>query len=119
SMAVAGVANPPLHFFCLTAVNKGQRPVTISQAGIVLGDGRTFVPARSALGLWKLPIKLQETDKIDIFANASDIYSALNEARAQGRTSSLSFAYVKDTVGKVYQSAPLTDFTIEDFLPAR
>lgn len=120
-MAVVAVPGPVrrVHgFFSINVVNEGERPVTVDQAALIFSDGRQLIPAQTKLfGMWKLPIKLQETDTVSIMVQSEDIREQLAQARRDGEPITLKFAVVKDTTGKAYVSEALDDYAEREFDP--
>jgi hypothetical protein len=118
-MAFAGVPGRGMsRFISITGVNCGSRPVTISQAGVVLSDGRMLIPAQTALfGPWKLPAKLEESDKVDVMADIQPLYDEMVKGRIAGKPLTVARVVMSDTQGRSYVSKQLEGFNEEELNP--
>lgn len=117
AMAIVG---PPDDYFPvvgITAVNSGRRPVTIRQANLQLSNNHTYLqPTSRILGTWKLPARLEESDKVDVLFEAFQLYGKLTEFHAAiGKEVTILHAVVEDTLGRKYRSGSLSHIT-EDTL---
>jgi len=107
-----------LTLLSIEAVNTGVRPVTLTQAGIVLSDGRRLIPAQTRLGIWKLPKKLEESDTISVYVEVDQLHDEMKKAEADGKILRMAFAYMTDSSGRAYKSVSLADWTPDNVKPA-
>jgi hypothetical protein len=63
----------------ISVVNVSQRPITITDAGLHLNDGRNFRITKSILGEWKIPKKLEDGDAVNYQMRFVDVFTALNK----------------------------------------
>jgi hypothetical protein len=91
----------------ITAVNRGQRPVTIDFAEIVLSDGQTFPAVSNPMFVeehWDIPKRLAETDKVVVYFKVAPLRTAMAVARASGKPISFVRGVVRDTLGNSFTS---------------
>jgi hypothetical protein len=84
------------------AVNKRPRPVTITESGLRMRDGRFFTQGASRLGLKPLPTKLDFGDMVEIPFDLPELEKLITQQRSP--TGVPTRAFVRDAQGKEYTS---------------
>jgi len=98
--------------FVVSATNPGVRDVTLSSAGFILPDKRSFLLLQTP-GL-ALPHRLEEGANCGFWLDPRGVAVNLKYEGLGGKVSVV--GYFGDTVGRVYKSEP-TEFDIDSNLP--
>ena len=92
------------HGISIDAVNTGNRPVEVQEAGLLLSDGGRLVEPYTNLGpgYINLPKKLDAGESVTAFLDLSPMEKGLEEAN-QTRRTTLTAAYVRDAEGRIHR----------------
>ena len=93
------IAEDVAHLIGITVVNNRPRPVTVSSVGLALKNKHIFTQLKSSAGVQPLPKRLEDGDPVAIYFDISEVAKALKT-----HSTSLKYAYVKDSTGKLYKA---------------
>lgn len=90
----------PITLVLVEAINKGHRPVTITNVGLTISDGRYYIQPYNSVVPVNLPARLLDGESISIYLDLEKIRERGLEQAQQGIR--ITGAYVKDAEGKIY-----------------